>query len=153
MKFSTFVDKKTNKARKDLDVLMNVLKEGDIDVKGFLKSRDPYLFVPSTKKGLDFGGVRIYKIGSSLAYRIQNEAETEPYGISYPLDIEEMFEELMGEMEEQEAAKEIKKAVIEELNHFFKKSLEAQDEIGSNEFDPQSKIIVGSKAGDLSNMM
>lgn len=153
MKFSAFVDKKTNRARKELGIVMEILKEGGLQVKEFLKGGDPYLYVPSTEKGLDFGGVRIYKIGSTVAYRVQNESDTQPYGISYPLDVEDMFEDLLGEMDEEKAAGEIKKAVVEELRNFFGKSLEAQDEVVSKQFDPQSKIVVGGKAGDLSNMM
>lgn len=153
MKFSSFVDNKTNRARKELEVIKEVLKDGGVEAKDFLKERDPYIFVPSTEKGLDFGGVRIYKIGSSMAYRIQNEGDTEPYGASYPLDIEGMFNDLMGEMDEEKAASEIKKAVVEELKGFFKMSSEAQDRMGPDSFDPQSKIVVGGKAGDLSNMM
>jgi len=153
MKFSSFVDKKTNKARKELALVRGVLEEGGLKVEDFTKERDPYLYVPSTKKGLDFGGIRIYKVGSSIAYRIQNEGDTEPYGASYPLDIEGMFDELISEMDEDKAAEEIKKAVLEEINGFFERSMEAQDEIGDNMFDPQSKIVVPGRAGDLSNMM
>lgn len=153
MRFSSFVDIKTNKARKELGVIRDVLKEGGVEVKDFLKGEDPHLYVPSTKKSLDFGGVRVYKIGSTIAYRIQNDSDTQPYGMSYPLDVEGMFEELVGEMGEEDAAEEIKKAVAEEINHFFEKSLEAQDEIGPQPFDPQSKIVAGGRAGDLSNMM
>lgn len=153
MKFSSFVDKKTNKARRELGIIKDILEGGGLHVKEFLKGSDPHLYVSSTKKSLDFGGVRVYKIGSSIAYRIQNESDTQPYGMSYPLDVEKMFEDLLGEMNEEKAADEIKKAVVEELQHFFDKSLEAQDEIGSQPFDPHSKIVAGGKGGDLSNMM
>jgi hypothetical protein len=153
MKFTAFLDKKTNQARKELEILRDVLKEGGVEVKEFLKGGDPYLFVPSTKKSLEFGGVRVYKIGSGVAYRIQNEAETQPFGASYPLGVEKMFYDLMGDMGEEEAAEEIKKAVVEEFKNFFDKSLEAQDEGGSRQFDPQSKIVTGGKIGDLSNAM
>lgn len=154
MRFSAFVDKKTNKARKELEVVRDVLKEGGVAVEDFLKEEDPYLFVPSSKQSLDFGGVRIYKVGNNMAYRIQNEKKTQPYGTSYPLDIEGMFEDLISDMKEEEAAQEIKKAIVEEINNFFKKSLEAQDELSTSGMDPHSKIIVmPGRAGDLSNMM
>jgi hypothetical protein len=153
MRFTAFLDKKTNQARKELEILRDVLKEGGVEVKEFLKGGDPYLFVPSTKKSLEFGGVRVYKIGSGVAYRIQNEAETQPFGASYPLGVEKMFYDLIGDMGEEEAAEEIKKAVVEEFKNFFDKSLEAQDEGGSRQFDPQSKIVTGGKIGDLSNAM
>lgn len=154
MRFSAFVDKKTNKARRELEVVRDILKDGGVKVEDFLKGSEPYLFVPSTKKTLDFGGVRIYKVGNNVAYRIQNESSTEPYGQSYPLDIEGMFEEIISDMGEEKAAEEIKKAVLEEINNFFEKSLEAQDELGSSEFDPHNKImVVPGRSTDLSNMM
>lgn len=154
MRFSAFVDKKTNKARKELEVVRDVLKEGGVTVEDFLNEEDPYLFVPSDKQSLDFGGVRIYKVGNNMAYRIQNEKKTEPYGTSYPLDIEGMFEDMISDLGEDKAADEIKKAIVEEINNFFKKSLEAQDELSTSGLDPHSKIIVmPGRAGDLSNMM
>jgi len=153
MRFTAFLDKKTNQARKELEIIRDVLKEGGVEVKEFLKDGDPYLFVPSTKKSLEFGGVRVYKIGSGVAYRIQNEADTQPFGASYPLGVEKMFHDLLGEMGEDDAAEEIKKAVVEEFKNFFDRSLKAQDEGGTREFDPQSKILAGGKVGDLSNAM
>lgn len=154
MRFSAFVDKKTSKARKELEVIRDVLKEGGVKVNDHLEDEDPFLFVASTKQGLDFGGVRIYKIGNNMAYRIQNEAGTEPYGLSYPLDIESMFEDLISDMGEEKAAGEIKKAIVEEINNFFGKSLKAQDELNSSRFDPHSKIImVPGRSTDIANMM
>lgn len=154
MRFSAFVDKKTNRARKELEVVRDILKEGGLKVEDFIKEEDPYLYVPSNKQSLDFGGVRIYKVGNSVAYRIQNDKDTQPYGASYSLDVESMFEDLISDMGEEKAAEEIKKAVVEEINNFFKKSLEAQDEIGAAGFDPHSKImIVPGRSTDISNMM
>lgn len=153
MRFTAFLDKKTNEARKELEIIRDVLKEGGVEVKEFLKDGDPYLFVFSTKKSLEFGGVRVYKIGSGMAYRIQNESDAQPFGASYPLGVEKMFHDLLGDMDEDEAAKEIKKAIVEEFKNFFEKSLKAQDEGGTREFDPQSKIITGGRVGDLSNTM
>ena len=154
MRFSAFVDRKTNKARRELEVVRDVLSGGGVKVEDRLKEHDPYLFVPSTKQSLDFGGVRIYKVGSSVAYRLQNESGSEPYGTSYPLDIEGMFEELISDMGEEKAAEEVKKAVVEEIKGFFERSLEAQDELSSSGFDPHSKImVVPGKASDISNMM
>lgn len=154
MKFSSFVDKKTNKARKELEVVRDVLSSGGVKVDDFLKEDSPFLFVPSTKKSLDFGGIRIYKIGNNMAYRIQNEGGTEPYGMSYPLDIEGMFEDLISDMGDEKAAEEIKKAVVEEINGFFDRSLKAQDDLGSSGQDPHNKIMVmPGRAGDISNMM
>lgn len=154
MRFSAFLDKKTNKARKELGIVRDILSEGGIKVDDATKESDPFLFVPSTKQSLDFGGVRIYKIGSTVAYRIQNEKNSEPYGESYPLDLEGIFEDLISEMDSEKAAKKVKEAVLEELKGFFESSLKAQDELISSGLDPHNKIIVvPGKAGDVSNSM
>lgn len=153
MRFSAFVDKKTSRARRELEVVRDVLKEGGVKVDDFLKDESPYLFVSSPKDGLNFGGLRVYKVGNSVAYRIQNEAGTEPYGKSYLLDIESVFEDMVSDMNAEKAAEETKKAIVEEITKFFEKSLKAQEELDSPEYDPHSKVIVvPGKSTDLSNM-
>jgi hypothetical protein len=48
MRFTAFLDKKTNQARKELEILRDVLKEGGVEVKEFLKKQD---IVQSTGEG------------------------------------------------------------------------------------------------------
>lgn len=153
MRFSSFLDKKNKQARKELELVKEVLDEGEMQVEDHLKSDPPYLFLKGEGANLDFDGVRIYKVGSNLAYRIQKESKTEPYGAAYPLNIEEMFGDLITDMDEEKAAEEIKKALVAEFKNFFKKSSEAQDKINSDGTDMQSKIVVSGGAGDLSNTM
>ena len=122
-------------------------------MKDFLDGRDPYLFLSNPEKDLDFG-VRIYKVGSDIAYRIQRRSDTQPYGEAYPLDIESSFADLIADMDEDKAAEKIKKAVINELKTFFKRSSEAQDELlAGGKDDGTGRIVVSSNAGDLSNSM
>jgi hypothetical protein len=154
MRFSSFVDKKINRDRSELGVVRDVLKKGGVKVEDFTEKDDPHLFVPSTEDGLDFGGVRVYKIGSRMAYRVQNESSAEPYGESYPINIEGLFEDLITDMDTEKAAEQIRKAIVGEMKGFFKKSLEAQNELSSDGFDPHNKIIVvPGKSTDLSNSM
>lgn len=151
MRFSSFLDKKNKQAVRELGIIRDILAEGDFKVEDFLKEESPYIFVNSTEGELDFEGVRVYKVGSNLAYRVQKENKTEPYGTAYSLDIENLFGDLVSDMSEDEAAEEIKKAVMEEFKNFFQKSSKAQDELNSGRTDPQSKIVVSGKAGDFSN--
>lgn len=152
MRFSSFIDKKNKEARKELSIIRDILSEGDMDVEDILKSDAPYLFLKNPDENLDFGGVRIYKIGSNIAYRIQKESKTEPYGTAYPLNIEDMFGDLITDMNEEKAAKHIKKAVIAEFKSFFRKSAEAQEKINSDGAGTLGKIVVTGGAGDLSSM-
>jgi tRNA threonylcarbamoyladenosine modification (KEOPS) complex Pcc1 subunit len=151
MRFSSFLDKKNKQAIRELGIVRDILGEGDLKVEDFLKSESPYLFVNCSEDGLDFEGVRVYKIGSSLAYRVQKENKTEPYGEAYSLDLEDLFGDLVSDMSEEKAAEEIKKAVVEEFKNFFSRSSRAQEELNSGGLDPQSKIVVSGGAGDLSN--
>lgn len=151
MRFSSFLDKKNKQAVRELGIIRDILAEGDFKVEDFLKEESPYVFVNCTDGGLDFEGVRVYKVGSNLAYRVQKENKTEPYGSAYSLDIENLFGDLVSDMSEDEAAEEIKKAVVEEFKNFFQKSAKAQDELNSGGADPQSKIVVSGGSGDISN--
>jgi hypothetical protein len=153
MKFSSFLDKKVMEAKRRLGVIRDVLSESDIPVKDFLKSEDPYLFVEDPDKEMEFG-IRIYKVGSRIAYRIQRESDTQPYGEAYPMDVEKYFSDLVTDMDEDEAADKIKKALVEEVKSFFKKSSKANDDmLASKSDDATGRIIVSANNGDLSNSM
>jgi hypothetical protein len=73
MKFSSFLDKKKKQTVNELKIIKDVLSQGDLKVEDFTEEEAPYLFVNSTEESLDFDGVRVYKVGSNMAYRIQRE--------------------------------------------------------------------------------
>lgn len=155
MKFSTFLDIKNKKIIKELNILKDVLSDG-FEVESFIEIDDPYIFVkPKKVKDLSFEGVRVYKIGSNWAYRIQNESDKEPYGKAYPLDIEKMFEELIPDMSEEEAGDVISGALKDEFDTFFNKSSESQKELGVGIFDKKDitnqPVIMGNNSGDFTN--
>lgn len=154
MKFSSFIDIKNKKIIKELNILKEILSK-DFKVESFLDIENPYIFIESKNQEASFGGVRVYKIGSNWAYRIQNESDKEPYGKAYPLDIEKMFSDIIPDMTEEEAGATIAEALVDEFNNFFTKSSKAQNEIGSIMFDKKDitnqNVIVGSNSGDFSN--
>lgn len=153
MRFSSFLDKKVREAKKQLGIIRDVLSEKDLQVEDFLDGKDPYLFVEDPNKEMEFG-IRIYKVGSGIAYRIQRENKTQPYGEAYPMDVESYFSDLVSDMDEEEAAKKLKKALVEEVKSFFKKSSEANEELVSGgDDDGTGRIIVSAGNGDLSNSM
>jgi hypothetical protein len=156
MKFSSFLDIKNKKTIKELEVLKDTLSK-HFKIDAFLERENPYIFLRANKsdEDLNFEGVRIYKIGSSMAYRIQNENETEPYGQAYPLNLEEMFEELIPDMDDKKAAKVIQDCLIDEFTNFFKKSSEIQKELRSGQFNKNDisapVVVTGSNSGDYTN--
>ena len=148
--FIEFVDRKQRETTKQLEIVKGILRKSDLQVASFLhgKHEDPYLFVYSTG-GNNFG-IRIYKIGDQLAYRIQRKEKTHPYGQSYPLDLEEIWDDLKSDGKStDEAVKEIVKAVGDEIKDFFKQSTKATKEIRKNTPDegPLGYVNVRSTTG------
>jgi hypothetical protein len=146
--FREFVDRKTREAKKHLGTLKKILKRDGMEVKDFLEEEDPYIYVANPIGNLSFDGVRIYKIGGEVAYRIQKEDKTHPYGKAYVLDVEGMFHDLLSDnIGEQKAGEEFKK--------FFSKSSEAEKDLRASEFDyagdSMKGMVVNPSGTDYSN--
>jgi len=154
--FREFVDKKTREAKKQLFTLDKVLKKEGVNTANHLEDDDPYLFVRSPGK-LSFDGIRIYKIGDNIAYRVQKEEETHPYGKAYSLDVEGMYEDYISDddYDESKAGKEVMKSIVSEIRNFFNKSAEAENELRDGEFDkagdPLGRVMMKSTGTDYSS--
>jgi len=135
IKFVEFLDKKEREAKKQLKIIEKVLLKNGMNVKDHLDDDDPYIFVSNPKKSTFFEGIRIYKVGDQIAFRVQKEEKTEPFGTAYPMNIEEMFEDLISEYKPEEAAKKIMLAVTTEVKKFFERSSLAEKELRDREFD------------------
>lgn len=153
--FLEFVERKERESLRHLKLLCKMLKN-DFVVEEFLQdNKNAYIFVkvPSQHKSMSFKGIRIYEIGDKMAYRIQQESETEPYGKAYPIKIEEMFNDFMSDMDsEEKVLDEIKKQIVNEIKNFFTNTAKAEDEMINKGTDQQTYIM---KAGgtDYSNMV
>lgn len=154
--FREFVDKKTRHAKKQLNTLYKMLEKEGLSVSNHLEDDDPYVFLSSPGNRLSFDGIRLYKIGNDIAFRIQKESDTHPYGKAYSLDVEGMFDDYISDhMDEEKAGKEVMKSVVEELRSFFNKSAEAEKELRDNEVDsvgdPLGKMMLRSTGTDYAN--
>jgi len=129
--FGEFVNKKKRECVKQLGILKQILEQGGMKVDNFIDADsddEPYIFCVSPTKNGSFDGVRIYKIGDQLAFRVQKENKTHPYGSAYPLPIEEMFNDFLSDegTDQKKAGKKVIEAVNKEIKRFFEKSLEAE---------------------------
>lgn len=158
MKFTEFIDKKERDAKKQLKIIEQVLSQQGVKVADHLDDDDPYIFVFNTEKNTFFDGIRIYKIGEHIAFRVQKQEKTEPFGKAYGMDIEEMFTDLMSDYKPEEAGRKIMKALVSEVKKFFEKSAIAEREIRDKEFDNSgsgwNKITINSNdfGMDYSNL-
>lgn len=150
--FFEFVDRKERESRKHLKLVEKALSGAGLSVKSFTDQDDSYIFVNSTNPNVPFGGIRIYEIGNSLAFRIQKEKDTEPYGKAYVLDLEDMFNDFMSEnMEEEKAGKKVIKSLVEEIKEFFDRSAKAESDIVGKEGD--KTVILKTGGTDYSGMV
>lgn len=152
-----FVDRQKREAVRQLGLVKKLLEGGGLKVDDRLSSNeaehDPYIFCRSPERG-NFGGLRIYKIGTDLAMKVQKEAETHPYGSAYPLPIESMFYDFLAdEADEAKAGRRVIEAVVGEVKRFFEKSLEAERDRREREDDRAGNLMVRSGGTDYSAMI
>ena len=142
VQFLEFVDRKQREGKKHLKLIERLLNKNGMQVYSHLEDDDPYIFVKSPNHNLSFDGIRIYEIGDKIAYRIQKEEKTHPFGTAYMLDLEDMFNDYMSEnMKEEEAGKEVIKSVVEEIKKFFSKSAKAEQSIRDKGQDGTGLIV------------
>jgi hypothetical protein len=153
--FLEFVDKKEREGKRHLRIIKRLLESAGMKVTAHLEGDDPFVFLWNPDKKISFDGVRVYKIGSQTAFRVQKEERTHPFGKAYALDIEDMFNDLMSDHHDPEkAGKEVVRAVIEEVKTFFKQSAEAERDLRDKDFvkdDPWNQIVLKSTGTDYSN--
>jgi hypothetical protein len=158
IKFKQFIDKKERDAKHQLKIIEHILQKNGFKVNDHLSDDDPYVFVHNPKKDTFFGGIRIYKVGDHIAFRVQREEKTEPFGSAYGMEIEDMFTDLLTDHHKpEEAGKKVMEAVVNEVKRFFEKSAQAEKELRDKEFDqnPFGKVVIRSSdfGIDYSNMV
>lgn len=158
--FGEFIDKKQRDATKQLEIIEKILRKGGMKVENFLDtdSRDPYIFCVNPIKNGSFDGIRIYKIGDKIAFRIQKENKTHPYGRAYPLDIEEMFNDLLSDegIEESEAGKKVIESVNKEIRKFFERSSEAEKQEKQSDIEDKDgigQVAIKGNSADFASMI
>lgn len=151
--FMEFVDRKQRESIRHLKIMEKMFQKHGLQVKSHIDDDNPYVFVQSNNKQLSFDGIRIYEIGDTLAYRVSKEEKTEPYGKAYALNLEEMFNDLMGEndVKEEEAGKKVIEGVLNEIKKFFDRSAQAEKDLKNSELDNQ--ILLRTGGTDYSSLV
>lgn len=158
--FGDFVDKKKRDSIRQLKLVKQVLEHNGLKVENFIESerdQEPYIFCYSPSRNSGFDGIRIYKIGSEIAFRIQKESKTHPYGSAYSLPIESMFSDFLSDQDtdEAKAGKKIIEAVGKEIKKFFERSIEAEQNDRSLDLDRESggSVLVRTTGADYSALI
>lgn len=128
--FGDFVDKKKRDSIHQLNLIRQMLEAQGLKVDNFVENHDedPYIFCFNPTRNGSFDGMRIYKIGDLISFRIQKESKTHPYGSAYSIPVEDMFQDFLSDenIDEIGAGKKVMEAVSKEIKKFFEKSIEAE---------------------------
>ncbi len=157
--FGEFVDKKQRDAIHQLELLEKALRKGGMKLESYLNEddNDPYVFCFNPLKNGSFDGIRIYKIGDQIAFRIQKESKTHPYGRAYPLNIEEMFNDYLTDegIKEHEAGKKVIESLTKEIRKFFDRcaSIEKDERDSDISDDDSMQIAMKGSVSDYSTQV
>jgi len=140
--FRDFYENKVRLAIKQLNIVAQVVEKAGFKVDHYLDEQfqEPYVYVRNPNRNTSFDGVRLYKIGDKLAYRVQRENATHPYGNAYSLDVELMFDDLMeeGEHKPEVIGQKVMEMVAKELRAFFEESADAEQETADKEMGKEA---------------
>jgi len=159
--FGDFVDKKKRDSLRQLGLIRQMLETQGLKVDNFLENseEEPYIFVFNPSKNGSFDGLRVYKIGDIISFRIQKENKTHPYGAAYAMPIEDMFQDFMSDedIDEVEAGKKVMESVSKEIRKFFEKSVEAErderDELIDKDNSNAGSVLVKTTGTDYSSLV
>jgi hypothetical protein len=160
--FGDFCDKKKRESIRQLRILKQLLEKSGMKVVNFLESdgdNDPHIYCMNPTKSGSFEGLRIYKIGDQLAFRVQKESDTHPYGSAYPLPVEDMFQDFLSDegIDQHKAGKKVIEAVNSEIRRFFDKSVEAEREDRERNIetgqDGAGNVLMRSSGTDYSSLI
>lgn len=160
--FGEFMNKKKREGLRQLGLLQRLLEQSGLRVEDFLHieetKQDPYIYCHNPSKSGSFDGIRIYKLGSQIAFRVQKESQTHPYGSAYPLNIEEMFQDFLSDddVDEKKAGTKVIEHIAKEIKRFFEKSIEAErEERDANIEDDQNagNVLVRTTGTDYSSLV
>lgn len=159
--FGDFVDKKKRDSLRQLGLIRQMLEAEGLKVDNFLENseEEPYIFVFNPSRNGSFDGLRVYKIGDIISFRIQKENKTHPYGSAYAMPIEDMFQDFMSDedIDEVKAGKKVMESVSKEIRKFFEKSVEAErderDELIDKDNSSAGSVLVKTTGTDYSSLV
>ncbi len=145
--FGEFVDRKKRDTIKHLKLLKKVLESKGFTVQSFVSNDESpsYIYCHNPDRNAEFQGIRVYEILGKMAFRVQNEATTHPYGSAYSIPVEDMYTDFLSEDEDEaKAGKKVIEAIVNEVKRFFERSNRASIKLGMQDVEKEPKQILGA---------
>ena len=135
-------------AERKLELILKALKEDHLLIDDFTDDdHQPYIFVYDPSKESSFSGIRIYLNNEIIAFRVQKMPDTQPYGASYQLDIQQMLEDIMdntGQKDKEKLAELLVELLGSVIRKFFIKSASAEKEQMAGITSSMPRDVVGN---------
>ena len=134
------------------DLFRLLQKGGLVAIDRTHQQNDPHIWVQAHPKPQEFDGVRVYLLGNICAFRVQKLATTQPYGKSYQLDLQEMFNKILERMGNDAktnmklAVKELIKKVAEKIIGFYQLAIQDEEEFMQDQLYGPERTDVGGAA-------
>ena len=114
--------------------------------------RDPHIWVQAHSKPEEYDGIRVYLLGDICAFRVQKMKNTEPYGKSYSLDLQQMFDDILDDMGSKakdhmnEAVDKLIAEISARIRKFYMDSIKDEEEFLTNQLDGVDRDDIGGAA-------
>jgi hypothetical protein len=139
---------------KRLHNLYLALKKGGLAVINRIhQQNDPHLWVQAHPQPEEYRGLRIYLLGNICAFRVQKLEKTEPYGKSYLLDLQEMYDNILEDLGEEEDNKDpnmamniLIKQMCDKIRKFYIDSIKDEEEFLSAQLNGPERQDIGGAA-------
>jgi len=137
-----------------LHSLFLALKKGGLAVINRIhQQNDPHIWVQAHPQPEEYRGIRVYLLGNICAFRVQKLENTQPYGKSYLLNMQEMYDDILENMGEKADDKDPAKAVeilikqvSDTIRKFYIDSIKDEEEFLSAQLDGPSRQDIGGAA-------
>ena len=158
--FREFLGGKKREGKRQLHMIHKLLERNGFKVEDFLDEQfdEPYIYCYNPNKDTSFKGVRIYRIGDKIAYRVQRESKTHPFGTAYLIDMDGIFNDLMsdGMTKKEQLGHKVMEEIVANIRAFFKESADAEREEDKWDDDGDSMGMVHVRnplGGDYSSQV
>jgi len=136
------------RTQRSLELIEKAIDESHLEV---ISRKDdphqPYIYVKNPNGDLSFNGIRIFANNEIISFRPQKDVDTQPYGGSYNLDLQQMLEDILNNSKERDKnklAEMLIKLLGTILRQFFTKSIRAEQEFNSSMTSMMPKNVLGN---------
>jgi len=138
--FFEFFKRDEYESRKHLKLLKKVFSDDGMYSIDFTdgEHEEPYIYV-AAPSDVSYQGLRVYQKGNILAFRVQKNPKTVPYGTPVEIKIQNILDKILMDVDnEDDAVENLNKEICKIVKDFFKQTKTAEEKILNAELSDDS---------------